>query len=420
MKTWTTALILCLALLLLGAALTFAVWQLSKERKLPRKKKWWAFALTIVGALTIAAIVLTTTLLPSGIEKHDVDKVRTALINSETEKVIKKEKTTELTSQLEAEGKTQKQIDKAIEKAVKEYVESAEFNIRIEANTADEVFMQKVEGKIPSEISKRISAAVMKTLSVLSAVVLMSFALILMLLYGGRESLGKGIKGKYFSSKNLTCIATFSAISSILYIIVKFPLPIFPSFLDIQISDMPALLAGFMMGPQAGVAVIFIKTLIKLPFTGTNGVGELADIILGIAFVLPASIIYRFKRTKKGALIGLCAGCLVCVATALVVNRFIVIPFYVAVMFDGSWAPLLGMVKPLYPNVTEESFYKYFLWLAVLPFNLLRCVASAFVTFVLYKSLSRAFNKIFTVRDKPLESAECRTQNDGENSPLKS
>ena len=71
----------------------------------------------------------------------------------------------------------------------------------------------------------------------------------------------------YFSAKNITRIAVFTALSFVLYMFVKLPLPIFPQFLELQFSDMPALLTGFMMGPLAGSIVIVLRTLLKLPFS---------------------------------------------------------------------------------------------------------------------------------------------------------
>lgn len=188
----------------------------------------------------------------------------------------------------------------------------------------------------------------------------------------------------------LAKLAILSAISYILYMFVKFPLPmLFPSFLDMQISDLPALIGGFAMGPWYGCLIIVVKCVLKMPFTGTACVGELGDIVMGIAFVLPASYIYKFKKTKKGAIISLATGVLSSTAAAMLINRFVLIPFYIEAMFDGSWEPLLGMVSTIYPNVTVANFYNFYIFLGVLPFNLLRCLVCAAVTFFTYKSTSK-------------------------------
>ena len=88
-------------------------------------------------------------------------------------------------------------------------------------------------------------------------------------------------------------MAIMVALSFLLYYIGRFiKLPIFPSFLDFQISELPALFAGFSMGPVSGCLVIIIKCALKLPLSGTAFVGELTDMLLGVAFVLPASLLY--------------------------------------------------------------------------------------------------------------------------------
>ncbi|MBR5250589.1 MAG: ECF transporter S component [Clostridia bacterium] len=195
---------------------------------------------------------------------------------------------------------------------------------------------------------------------------------------------------KHIAAATIAKIAILTAISWILYVYVKFPIPfLFPSFLDVQISDLPALLGGFSMGPVWGCVIVVLKCLLKMPMTGTGCVGELADILIGIAFVLPASLIYQKNKTKKGALVGLLLGTGCAIVVAVLANRFLLIPFYVNVMFGGTIEPLVNMVSSLYNGVNAQNFYTYYLLLAVVPFNMLRCVVSAGITFAVYKSLSK-------------------------------
>lgn len=199
---------------------------------------------------------------------------------------------------------------------------------------------------------------------------------------------------RYTDGKNkveyVVKLAMYSALAFVLYNI-KFPLPfMFPSFLDIQISELPALIAGFSMGPISGCLVIIIKCLLKFPLSSTFFVGEATDILLGICFVLPSSLIYNSRKNKKTALLGLFAGSLTVTVMSIIVNRFISIPFYVEAMFGGSWAPLLDMASSLYNrDVTKETFYKWYLGVGILPFNLLRCFIVSAVTYFLYPRLKR-------------------------------
>lgn len=83
------------------------------------------------------------------------------------------------------------------------------------------------------------------------------------------EGGGKVVRSKgRTAALTLAKLAILSAISYILYMFVKFPLPmLFPSFLDLQISDLPALIGGFAMGPWYGCIIIVVKCLLKMPFT---------------------------------------------------------------------------------------------------------------------------------------------------------
>lgn len=197
-------------------------------------------------------------------------------------------------------------------------------------------------------------------------------------------------KNPKFTTAYVAKVALLTALSFILYAFGKFKLPfMFPSFLDIQISELPALLAGFSMGPVSACIIIVLKCLFKFPMTSTQWVGEATDILLGIAFVLPASLIYYFHKDKKHAFIGVVAGSLIVTAVAIIVNRVISIPFYVQLYFGGNFDAIVGVLKPLYKNITADTFYNYYLWLGVLPFNLFRCIIVSGLTFVLYKRLSK-------------------------------
>lgn len=193
-------------------------------------------------------------------------------------------------------------------------------------------------------------------------------------------------KEELFSAKNIAKIAVLTAVAYVLYMFVKFPLPmLFPAFLDIQFSDLPALIGGFAMGPWAGCLIVLIKCLLKMPFSTTACVGEIADIIMGVAFVLPAAILYKKAKSKKSAFVGVIIGAVCCIIASVLANWLLLIPFYAQVF---GWDAILGMVSSLYANVTQASFYTYYILLAVIPFNVLRCSIVVAFTFLLYKRVS--------------------------------
>ena len=187
----------------------------------------------------------------------------------------------------------------------------------------------------------------------------------------------------------------FTALSFGLYLLgplCKLPF-MFPSFFDLQFSELPALIAGFMLGPVYGAAVIIIKCLLKMAMTSTAFVGEATDMLLGLCLVLPASFIYRLRNNVKGALWGVIVGSVCMVGASVLVNRYISVPFYLAAFFGGNKAALVGPLRPLFPPITWDSFYTYYLCLSVIPFNLLRCVLIGILTFAVYKRLSRLFKR---------------------------
>lgn len=194
---------------------------------------------------------------------------------------------------------------------------------------------------------------------------------------------------QYSPVRMITRIAVFGAMSTILYVIpvFKFSLPFFPSFLEIHIDEIPAFIAGFAYGPWTGIAVIAIKTVMKFVFNGvtaTLGVGELTDLILSSLYVGIATFIYTKKRNLKGVAIGFGVATLVQVFVAMVVNVYVMIPFYMNVMnfpVDG----LLRMMQVANPAITDVGWsYAFF---AVLPFNLVKDAIVIVITFILYRSL---------------------------------
>lgn len=200
-------------------------------------------------------------------------------------------------------------------------------------------------------------------------------------------------KKKFFSATNIAKIGVFAALATVLYYFPKFPIvALFPSFLELNFSDIPALIGTFALGPVAGSLIVVVKILLKLPATSTMCIGELSDLVCGLALVIPAGIIYKRRRTFRGALLGLLAGTVCSVGLSVLSNRFVILPAYINVMGFGVEA-IVGMLRPLFPAVTADNLYAYYLPLSVVPFNLLRCLIAAIVTLLLYKRISWLLNK---------------------------
>lgn len=221
-------------------------------------------------------------------------------------------------------------------------------------------------------------------------------------------------KVKFFTAGNMAVMGILSAIAYVLYLLPKlipvFNLPIFPSWLDLQISDLPALLGGFAIGPWASVIIIVIKCVLKMPLTSTACVGELADILVGIAFVLPASLLYKFVKKRKGALLGMLVGTVSATVVSILANWLILIPFFAMTFGNGDSAAgmnnIVGAVSVLYDGVTVDNFYAYYIPFAVIPFNLLRCIICSVITFLIYKPLSKALHWEIKGRKKSVEESD--------------
>lgn len=193
--------------------------------------------------------------------------------------------------------------------------------------------------------------------------------------------------------KQMSVIAIFGALSIILYYFAKFNiLSLFPSWLDFQFSDVPALLVSFMYGPVSGVLVIIVRFFCKLPGTSTVGVGELADLLIGVTLCLVAGLIYKKHRSFKGAICALLIGMLSATFVATISNYLILIPAYKNIAGFPQSALTSAMdtiISGGNGKVTDDNFMAYYLFVSVVPFNLLRYSMVFAITVILYKRLQQ-------------------------------
>lgn len=182
---------------------------------------------------------------------------------------------------------------------------------------------------------------------------------------------------------NLATIAVLGAVSSVLFLI---EIPVFPAvpFYKLDLSNVPALLGAFAMGPWQGVTVVLLKALIGLTHTSTTGVGELADFLMGAAMMIPAGYIYRGCRRRVGALWGMAAGLVCATAAAAMINLWVLIPFY-AWAFKMPIDAIIAMGSKLFPAVNS---LERFVLLVTVPFNLIKWAVISVVTLLIYKPLS--------------------------------
>ena len=113
-------------------------------------------------------------------------------------------------------------------------------------------------------------------------------------------------------ARAITLTAMLSAVAFVL-MFLDFPIPfLIPSFVKMDVSELPALLASFALGPVYGVVVCLVKNLVHfITMTTTGGAGELCNFLLGACFVFPAGIIYQRQKSRKNALVGVLVGAVV-------------------------------------------------------------------------------------------------------------
>lgn len=187
--------------------------------------------------------------------------------------------------------------------------------------------------------------------------------------------------GKKVNVRALAVTAVLGAVSAAL-MFFGLHVPLMPSFIQLDFSELPALIASFSLGPLSGVAVCLLKNLVHLFSTSTGGVGELSNFLLGAAFVLPAGLIYRVKKNRLGALMGALAGAAVMALLSLPSNYFIVYPCYELVM---PLEAILDMYRAINPSV--RSLTDALVWFNM-PFTFVKGLLNVALTFLIYKRIS--------------------------------
>jgi riboflavin transporter len=201
-------------------------------------------------------------------------------------------------------------------------------------------------------------------------------------------------------NRNLNTLVKISLLGAMAFILMFFELrlPLFPDFLKIDISDVPALLGAFALGPVPGVAIELLKNLLHglIKGSSTMWVGELANFLVGSAYVFTAGYIYKKNKSKKTAVQGMILGIAAMVLIASIFNYYVLIPFY-ATLYGVDVPTIVGMATKANPSIT--SLWTYILW-AVIPFNAIKGIVIAAITAPAYKKVSPIFHKEAAVVNK--------------------
>lgn len=197
-------------------------------------------------------------------------------------------------------------------------------------------------------------------------------------------------QNKLFSTKNLIRMGLLSAISVVL---MQFDLSIpflFPPFLKVDLSDVPAVIGILVVHPWAGLIIPLIKNILdSLIFSTTTGyVGETSNLIIGVAYLLPLMLITRKSKSFKANLIGLLLGIGTTTIVGCISNYFIVLPLYSKFM---PMDQIIQMGTALNPAIHDMKSFVIFI---IAPFNIFKSTIVSIAGITVVKAILPAMRLV--------------------------
>lgn len=193
---------------------------------------------------------------------------------------------------------------------------------------------------------------------------------------------------KNSKTKKMVTTAILSAVATLLFFI-KIPLAfIAPPFYELDLSNVVSLIGAFALGPIAGIVIEFLKNVINLIIDGsiTGGIGELSNFLTACALVIPASLVYKHRKNKTSAIVGLLVGVMVMTIFGYFSNLYIMIPAY-STALHLPLEEIIKMGTVIHSSIDSVSDLVF---LCVVPFNICKGIIVSLVTFLLYKRISKA------------------------------
>lgn len=199
-------------------------------------------------------------------------------------------------------------------------------------------------------------------------------------------------KSKKLDVRRLVFTALMAALSIVLSSEpLCFKVPIMPSFMTFDFSDVPAMLASLTMGPVSGVFVCLVKNLFGCFTTKTGCVGELSNFILSACLVLPAGLITHKSAKLWRAVIGCLSGAVIMALASIVSNYFLVFPAYSA----AFGMPIEGIVELYRKILPSVDSLMDCLVIFNMPFTFVKGACAAIVSVILYRKLRPIFNSMY-------------------------
>lgn len=187
------------------------------------------------------------------------------------------------------------------------------------------------------------------------------------------------------SLRRLTMAALCGAVAFVL-MFFSFSVPVLSPFAEFDFSALPELIGGFILGPVGAIEIIVVKIGLKLLFKGSSSLltGELMNLILSLAYVLPTLLYYRSHRTRRGAVIGLAIGTALSVIISIFTNVYVIFPLYIK-LYGMNWDGIIEICAAVNPWIKNIPTMVAF---SVVPFNLISRVVTSLITLLVYKKLS--------------------------------
>ncbi|MFT8322412.1 MAG: ECF transporter S component [Bacillus sp. (in: firmicutes)] len=187
---------------------------------------------------------------------------------------------------------------------------------------------------------------------------------------------------KKMNVRTYVAVGMLSALSYVL-MMLNFPLPAFPTWLQIDFSDVPALIAAIILGPAAGILVELIKNMIDYMLTGSETgipVGHMANLLAGISFILPTYYIYNKIKSKQGMVFGLIISTVLMSIVLSIFNYFVLLPVFIE------------LTK--FPMDIKENVLQF-----ILPFNLLKGVMISVIFMLIFTKMNAWIQKQIQYRN---------------------
>ena len=152
---------------------------------------------------------------------------------------------------------------------------------------------------------------------------------------------------------NLQRTARIAVLAAMGYVLMLFEvnLPFFPSYLKYDVSEVPALIAAFTLGPAAGIAVEAIKDLLKLVINpGSGGIsGLVANFIAGASGGGAAGLARKLLGGERSAgkdVMALAVGVMSMTVVMLLANGFVLFPIYFHMPVAEGWQAAVAISTP--------------------------------------------------------------------------